>query len=441
MSDDSEKVSNLAAEKLEKRGRSVELESCCAAKKSKTSIECAFKSCAFSGIITPHDTPHCTVEVDLPEEDLEQFLGNSVVKWSPSGEAAFHVECWELLMHQQKNEGAAIEIGQTEDILIRNAAKMVERHDSYIALKETSARIATLVRSSKHCIALTGAAITFAGDEQEKAKMIEMDPKLANEVMNVVQTDDTSDEYGVHYKGLMPTYTHEALAKLVEVGILKFVITENGDGLHGLSGIGHDRLAELRGNVFLEICEKCDRHYYRQFYVPDDMAILYYEDLAEDGSTDVKKPKHAVKCKNCLLNHRTGRRCDDKLCRGHLQDSIINFGDDIRESVLTAASTQIKKADLILALGTAMDATPIHDLVPMETKSLQLVIVSTLKTGFDNMCCGKVEGKDFGVRVFGDCNNVMKEVMNQVLSEEQLEKWEGQQSTRIAMYKSLRDKD
>ena len=432
----------MTAKKQEKRERSVELESNHAAKpkRSKTSltVECALKLCAFSGIIASQDTPHCTVKADLPEEDFAQFLSDSAVKWSPSGEAAFHVECWELLLHQQKGQAAAIEVGHTEIILIRNAAKMVERHDSHIALKEASARIATLVKSSKHCIAFTGAAITFVGDEEEREKMIEIDPKLTDEVMNVVQTDDVLGEYGVQYKGLMPTYTHEALAKLMDMGILKYVITENGDGLHGFSGISYDCLAELCGNVFLEVCEKCDRHYYRQFYVPDDVAIQYYEELAENGSTDEKKPKHAVKCKNCLLNHRTGRRCD-KPCRGHLRDSVINFGDDTCGSVLTAASAQVRKADLILSLGTTMDATPVRDLVLVGMEPLQLVIVNTLKTGFDDVCCKKVEGKDFGVRVFGDCNDVMSEVMEQVLSGEQLQEWEGQQSTRMAMYQSMRD--
>ena len=38
------------------------------------------------------------------------------------------------------------------------------------------------------------------------------------------------------YDELRPTYTHEALCKLIETGHLKYLISQNTDGLHRLSG-------------------------------------------------------------------------------------------------------------------------------------------------------------------------------------------------------------
>ena len=38
------------------------------------------------------------------------------------------------------------------------------------------------------------------------------------------------------YERLRPTYTHEAVKKLVDLDLVKHVISQNGDGLHGLSG-------------------------------------------------------------------------------------------------------------------------------------------------------------------------------------------------------------
>lgn len=125
--------------------------------------------------------------------------------------------------------------------------------------------------------------------------------------------DDDNDD-GVPYEELRPTYTHEALCKLVQLGLIKHIISQNGDGLHGLSGIPPTNLSELHGNVFIEKCEKCGTRYERPFYVLDDHASLYYEELTDFGATTVKKPRHAKQCDLCGLCHRTGRKCKRKVC-------------------------------------------------------------------------------------------------------------------------------
>lgn len=126
--------------------------------------------------------------------------------------------------------------------------------------------------------------------------------------------DDDDDDYGgVPYEELRPTYTHEALCKLVQLGLVKHLISQNGDGLHGLSGIPAANLSELHGNVFIEKCEKCGARYERPFYVLDDHASLYYEELSDLGATTMKKPRHAKQCDLCGLCHRTGRKCSRKV--------------------------------------------------------------------------------------------------------------------------------
>lgn len=120
-------------------------------------------------------------------------------------------------------------------------------------------------------------------------------------------------EDGVPYEKLRPTYTHEALNKLRENGYLKYIISQNGDGLHLLSGIPANQISELHGNVFIEVCEKCEKQYYRKFYVMDDAGSQYFEELEDYGETSVKKPKHAKKCDLCGLSHRTGRKCEEEV--------------------------------------------------------------------------------------------------------------------------------
>ncbi len=51
-----------------------------------------------------------------------------------------------------------------------------------------------------------------------------------------------------------PTYTHRAIALLVEHGLVQAVVTQNEDGLHLRSGLPPHKLSELHGNAFIEIC-------------------------------------------------------------------------------------------------------------------------------------------------------------------------------------------
>ena len=58
------------------------------------------------------------------------------------------------------------------------------------------------------------------------------------------------EEDGVPYEQLRPTYTHEALAKLIEMDMVKHIISQNGDGLHGLSGVSEVKLSEATWQCF-----------------------------------------------------------------------------------------------------------------------------------------------------------------------------------------------
>ena len=46
----------------------------------------------------------------------------------------------------------------------------------------------------------------------------------------------------------MPTLAHMAIKKLVDDGLVKFVVSQNTDGLHLKSGIPVEKIAELHGN-------------------------------------------------------------------------------------------------------------------------------------------------------------------------------------------------
>ncbi len=49
-------------------------------------------------------------------------------------------------------------------------------------------------------------------------------------------------------------------------GVLKYLVSQNCDGLHKRSGIHPDRISELHGNSNIELCETCGKSYLRDFH-------------------------------------------------------------------------------------------------------------------------------------------------------------------------------
>ena len=60
--------------------------------------------------------------------------------------------------------------------------------------------------------------------------------------------------------------------------------------------------------------------------------------------------------------HRTGRTCDTLDCGGQLKDTIINFGENLNESVLELGFQNCQHADLCLVMGTSLRVSPACDM-------------------------------------------------------------------------------
>lgn len=92
-----------------------------------------------------------------------------------------------------------------------------------------------------------------------------------------------------------PTLAHRAIARLVATGRVRYLVSQNVDGLHLKSGVPRDSISELHGDVKLEVCWKCDASYLRDFNVVEH----------KNGNGRCGECKKRVK----HFCHCTSRRC------------------------------------------------------------------------------------------------------------------------------------
>ena len=148
-----------------------------------------------------------------------------------------------------------------------------------------------------------------------------------------------------------PTLTHMAYVELMRQGFLKFLVSQNCDGLHLKSGIPTNRIAELHGNSNCEGCAKCGQVYYRRGHVNQ------YEH------------------KTWL----TGNMCTIPGCNGRLRCTTVAFTQSMPDVCLDRAVKKSKICDLSLCMGTSMRVSPACKLPCMNLKGGQkMVIVSKL---------------------------------------------------------------
>uniref|UniRef100_A0A0E0P6K7 protein acetyllysine N-acetyltransferase n=1 Tax=Oryza rufipogon TaxID=4529 RepID=A0A0E0P6K7_ORYRU len=147
----------------------------------------------------------------------------------------------------------------------------------------------------------------------------------------------------------VPTLTHMALVELEKTGRLKFVISQNVDSLHLRSGLPREKLAELHGNSFKEICPSCKKEYLRDF------------EIETIGLKD------------------TPRRCSDKNCGARLKDTVLDWEDALPPEEMDAAKEQCQKADLVLCLGTSLQITPACNMPLLSLKNGGRVAIVNLQ--------------------------------------------------------------
>mmetsp|Transcript_16554 Transcript_16554/g.30121 ORF Transcript_16554/g.30121 Transcript_16554/m.30121 type:complete len:303 (-) Transcript_16554:485-1393(-) len=253
-----------------------------------------------------------------------------------------------------------------------------ERYDSDRSLKLKLDKLATMVRASQHFVVLTGAGISTAAgvpdfrgpkgiwtiekkikkEEQKKNKKRPREEETDSKKEDEVHPSDSSLEGEKEileaslseFDKAKPTLTHLAIAKLSKESILKYVITQNVDGLHRRSGLPRNKLAVLHGCVFTEACDSCGVEYFRTFDV---------------GTIGFKK---------------TGRTCSDPNCKGDLKDTVLDWEDPLPEDDYERSMDECDKSDLVLCLGTSLRIEPAGGL---PTRAKQFVVCNLQVTPYD----------------------------------------------------------
>ena len=163
----------------------------------------------------------------------------------------------------------------------------------------------------------------------------------------------------------IPTPTHMMLVKLAQMGTIKYLISQNTDGLHRKSGFPIDKISELHGNGNLEICGTCGKAYLRDYRVRNKkIARTVNEKRRKIDPNEEPYARH---------KHWTGRYCTATACvnkrrkskkknAGKLYDTVVAFGENLDQTILGNAEQNTKKADLCISMGSSLTVTPAADM-------------------------------------------------------------------------------
>ncbi len=145
------------------------------------------------------------------------------------------------------------------------------------------------------------------------------------------------------FTGAEPNSGHYAILELQRLGMMAFLISQNVDNLHLISGIRPELLAELHGNLTKVCCVSCE----------------FKMDRVEGEE----------KC---------------PLCGGRVLSTVVNFGDSLPAKDLQESYKHSQACDLFLVVGSSLVVYPAADMPAVALEAgAKLVIINQGETPFD----------------------------------------------------------
>ena len=184
-------------------------------------------------------------------------------------------------------------------------------------------------------------------------------------------------DINVSWDHAVPTKSHMAIAKLIDMNLAHFVASQNIDGLHMRSGIPRTKIAELHGNMFVDACKTCRRMYVRSTPAPTVGQKLVGKSCPATRTDSASSATET-------MNNKRGS------CRGKLIDFVLDWEDELPDSDLVLTDAHSTLAELSVVIGSTLQIVPAGNM-PTYTKKFQgggkgigrLVIINLQPTKHD----------------------------------------------------------